>query len=97
MEAMLDRPSLNDSLVLAEFVYSGQPAETFPFDQPKEHFSMFALKKFGLPAFYWHRMLPGRVRTIARVLPTPPMNQEQYPPTMINIHFFPPNPSCFSC
>ncbi|PAY21271.1 pyridine nucleotide-disulfide oxidoreductase [Rhodopirellula sp. SM50] len=50
-----------DSLVLAEFDYSGQPAETFPFDQAKERFSMFLLKKFGLPALYWHGMLQGRV------------------------------------
>ncbi len=49
-----------DSLVLAEFDYSGQPAETFPFDQAKERFSMFILKKFGLPALYWHGMLRGR-------------------------------------
>lgn len=49
-----------DSLVLAEFDYSGQPAETFPFDQSKERFSMFMLKKFGLPALYWHGMLRGR-------------------------------------
>ncbi|QDV69236.1 Sulfide dehydrogenase [flavocytochrome c] flavoprotein chain precursor [Rosistilla carotiformis] len=50
-----------DSLVLAEFDYSGQPAETFPFAQSKERFSMFLLKKFGLPALYWHGMLRGRV------------------------------------
>ncbi|TWT49309.1 Sulfide dehydrogenase [flavocytochrome c] flavoprotein chain precursor [Rubripirellula amarantea] len=49
-----------DSLVLAEFDYSGQPAETFPFDQAKERFSMLMLKKFGLPALYWHGMLRGR-------------------------------------
>lgn len=50
-----------DSLVLAEFDYSGQPAETFPFEQDKERFSMFMFKKFGLPAMYWHGMLKGRV------------------------------------
>lgn len=49
-----------DSLVLAEFDYSGQPNETFPFDQAKERFSMFLLKKIGLPALYWHGMLQGR-------------------------------------
>lgn len=49
-----------DSLVLAEFDYSGQPAESFSFDQAKERFSMFILKKFGLPALYWHGMLKGR-------------------------------------
>lgn len=49
-----------DSLVLAEFDYDGQPAETFPFDQGQERFSMLMLKKFGLPALYWHGMLKGR-------------------------------------
>ena len=49
-----------DSLVLAEFDYSGQPDETFPFDQAQERFSMFLLKKYGLPALYWHGMLRGR-------------------------------------
>lgn len=49
-----------DSLILAEFDYSGQPAETFPFDQAQERFSMLMLKKFGLPALYWHGMLKGR-------------------------------------
>ena len=50
-----------DSLVLAEFDYSGHPAETFPFNQAQERFSMFMLKKYGLPALYWHGMLRGRV------------------------------------
>ena len=49
-----------DSMVLAEFNYDKQPAETFPFDQSKERFSMFLLKKFGLPNLYWHGMLKGR-------------------------------------
>jgi sulfide:quinone oxidoreductase len=49
-----------DSLVLAEFDYSGQPDETFPFDQARERFSMLLLKKYGLPALYWHGMLRGR-------------------------------------
>lgn len=49
-----------DSLVLAEFDYSGQPAESFPFDQAQERFSMLMLKKYALPAFYWHGMLRGR-------------------------------------
>jgi len=49
-----------DSLVLAEFDYSGKPHETFPFDQSQERFSMLLLKKFGLPALYWHGMLRGR-------------------------------------
>lgn len=48
-------------LVLAEFDYDGNPDETFPFDQSKERFSMYALKKYGLPAMYWNGMLRGWV------------------------------------
>ena len=47
-------------LVLAEFDYSGKPSETFPFDQSKERYSMYLLKKWLLPIFYWHGMLRGR-------------------------------------
>jgi sulfide:quinone oxidoreductase len=49
-----------DTLVLAEFNYDNEPAETFPFDQSKERFSMLMLKKHGLPNLYWHGMLKGR-------------------------------------
>jgi sulfide:quinone oxidoreductase len=49
------------SLVLAEFDYEKEPAETFPFDQSKERYSMLLLKKLGLPALYWHGMLRGRL------------------------------------
>ncbi|MCC9609056.1 NAD(P)/FAD-dependent oxidoreductase [Blastopirellula sp. JC732] len=49
-----------DSLVLAEFNYDGEPEETFPFNQAQERFSMLLLKKYGLPALYWHGMLKGR-------------------------------------
>lgn len=48
------------SLVMAEFDYDKQPAETFPFDQSKERYSMYALKAYGLPRMYWHGMLRGR-------------------------------------
>ncbi len=48
------------SLVLAEFDYDGQPRETFPFDQSKERYSMYLLKRYALPALYWHGMLRGR-------------------------------------
>jgi sulfide:quinone oxidoreductase len=48
-------------MILAEFDYDKQPAETFPFDQSQERFSMYMLKKYGLPALYWHGMLKGRV------------------------------------
>ncbi len=49
------------SLVLAEFDYQGQPAESFPFDQSKERFSMYMLKAYGLPQLYWNGMLKGRM------------------------------------
>jgi len=35
------------------------PQETFPFDQSKERYSMYLLKKWLLPEFYWHGMLRG--------------------------------------
>lgn len=48
-------------LVLAEFDYSNQPAETFPFDQSKERWSMYQLKKEVLPWMYWNKILPGKM------------------------------------
>ncbi|HEY4047173.1 MAG TPA: FAD/NAD(P)-binding oxidoreductase [Acidobacteriaceae bacterium] len=48
------------SLVMAEFDYSQNPAETFPFDQGKERYSMYLVKKYALPRLYWHFMLKGR-------------------------------------
>ncbi|MEZ4705864.1 MAG: FAD/NAD(P)-binding oxidoreductase [Caldilineaceae bacterium] len=48
------------TLVLAEFDYDGNPDETFPFDQAKERRSMYLMKKYALPAMYWHGMLRGR-------------------------------------
>ena len=47
-------------LVLAEFDYEGNPRETFPFDQSKERWSMYQLKRHGLPLLYWQGMLRGR-------------------------------------
>lgn len=47
-------------LVLAEFDYDLQPKETFPFDQSRERYSMYVLKKHGLPFLYWHGMMRGR-------------------------------------
>lgn len=46
-------------LVLAEFDYNNQPVETFPFDQAKERWSMWALKKYVLPWLYWNKILKG--------------------------------------
>ncbi len=50
-----------DKLVLAEFDYTNQPVETFPFDQSKERWSMFQMKKYLLPYLYWNQILPGRM------------------------------------
>jgi sulfide:quinone oxidoreductase len=49
-------------LILAEFDYDGKPCESFPFDQSKERYSMYALKAYGLPEMYWNGMLRGRER-----------------------------------
>lgn len=47
-------------LVLAEFDYDNVPQETFPFDQSKERWSMYQLKKQVLPRMYWNLILRGR-------------------------------------
>jgi sulfide:quinone oxidoreductase len=47
-------------MVLAEFDYDSKPAESFPFDQSKERYSMWLLKTQVLPRLYWHGMLRGR-------------------------------------
>lgn len=46
-------------LVLAEFNYENEPMESFPFDQSKERFSMYQLKKRVLPWLYWNKILKG--------------------------------------
>lgn len=48
-------------LVLAEFDYDLKPCETFPFDQSKERWTMFALKRYILPWLYWNKILPGKM------------------------------------
>lgn len=48
-------------VILAEFGYDGVIMETFPFDQAKERYSMYALKAHALPNLYWHGMLRGRM------------------------------------
>ncbi|CAM3245945.1 NAD(P)/FAD-dependent oxidoreductase [Brevibacillus invocatus] len=48
-----------NKLVLAEFDYNQNPQETFPFDQSKERFSMYVMKKDMLPVVYWNGMLKG--------------------------------------
>lgn len=47
-------------LILAEFDYDGKPAESFPFDQAEERWSMWAMKTYALPELYWNGMLKGR-------------------------------------
>jgi sulfide:quinone oxidoreductase len=48
-------------LMLAEFDYNSEPMETFPFNQAKERWSMWVLKKYLLPWLYWNRILTGRM------------------------------------
>lgn len=47
-------------LILAEFDYDFKPRESFPFDQRKERWSMYMLKRHVLPLLYWKGMLKGR-------------------------------------
>jgi sulfide:quinone oxidoreductase len=53
-------PTGYGKLVLAEFDYDLKPAPSFPFDTTKERWSMYQLKRYGLPALYWNAMLKGR-------------------------------------
>lgn len=50
-----------DKLVLAEFDYDNKPMETFPFEQSKERWSMYQMKKYLLPYLYWNQILPGKM------------------------------------
>ena len=47
-------------LIMAEFDYDLKPTPSFPFDQTKERWSMYQVKKHVLPPFYWRRMLKGK-------------------------------------
>jgi sulfide:quinone oxidoreductase len=48
-------------LILAEFDYDGNPAPSIPFiDTAKERWSMYMLKRHGLPWMYWNLMLKGK-------------------------------------
>lgn len=47
-------------LVMAEFDYEFKPQPTFPFDQTKERWSMYQVKRYALPALYWKRILRGK-------------------------------------
>jgi sulfide:quinone oxidoreductase len=48
-------------LILAEFDYEGNPTPSIPLiDTTKERWSMYMLKRHGLPWMYWNLMLRGR-------------------------------------
>lgn len=48
-------------LILAEFDYDGNPTPSIPFiDTSKERWSMYMLKRYGLPWMYWNLMLKGK-------------------------------------
>jgi len=49
-----------NSAVLAEFDYQLEPRETFPFNQAKERFSMYFLKKHLMPVLYWKALIRGK-------------------------------------
>ncbi len=53
-------PTDYGKLLLCEFDYDLKPAPTFPLlDGTKEQRAYYWLKRFGLPAIYWHGMLRG--------------------------------------
>ena len=53
------RPSTESSL-LCEFDYALKPTPTFPLlDGTKEQRAYYWLKRYGLPAIYWHGMMRG--------------------------------------
>ncbi|HZD86374.1 MAG TPA: FAD/NAD(P)-binding oxidoreductase [Gaiellaceae bacterium] len=47
-------------LVFAEFDYDLKPTPSFPFDTTKERWTMYQVKKRGLPFLYWNLMTKGR-------------------------------------
>lgn len=47
------------SVILAEFRYGGEVTPSFPLDPLKERYSMWLLKRYGLPWLYWDYMLKG--------------------------------------
>ncbi len=50
----------HNKVMLCEFDYDGNPAESFPFNQAKERYSMYLFKRYLLPFIYWKLMLKGR-------------------------------------
>lgn len=47
-------------LILAEFGYEDKMMPSFPLDPTKERWTMYMLKKHGLPRLYWDFMLRGK-------------------------------------
>lgn len=51
----------HNRMLLAEFDYQLKPTPTVPFvNTMKPRYDMYLLKRYGLPAMYWHGMLRGR-------------------------------------
>jgi len=51
----------HNRMLLAEFDYSGEAAPSIPLiNTGKERYSMYLLKRYGLPWMYWNLMLKGR-------------------------------------
>jgi sulfide:quinone oxidoreductase len=51
----------HNRMLLAEFDYTNQPTPSIPFiNTGKERYSMYLLKRYGLPWLYWNLMLKGR-------------------------------------
>ncbi|XP_044259033.1 sulfide:quinone oxidoreductase, mitochondrial, partial [Tribolium madens] len=48
-----------NTCILAEFDYNLAPLETFPFNQGRELWSMYLMKKMLMPPLYWNLMLNG--------------------------------------
>lgn len=46
-------------MLLAEFDYTGKPTPTLPGNTFRERYSMWLLKRYGLPWMYWNLMLRG--------------------------------------
>ena len=48
-----------NKVILAEFTYGGKVTPTLPLEPGKERYSMWLVKKYGLPIMYWDYMLKG--------------------------------------
>ena len=56
-------------MLLAEFDYDLKPTPSFPFINTfKPRYDMWLLKRYGLPALYWHVMLTGRPPFLAALM-----------------------------